>query len=835
MPDDTDGPPRPLDVYAHQHLWVTWRYEQRKDGKRTKVPYSPASGKRAKSNDPATWGTRAQAEQACRERKHDGIGICFGPGSRLGGVDLDVCRTSDGKAEPWAALIMVILGSYTEISPSQGGAKIFFEHHVPNNVRWRKRISGELVGNKERAVEVYLHSRYFTVTDQTWHFDQVREVLHEALEAVQIAMAFVAMQKVTNNDVHRDDWVTAGMALWRVGQKIAVLFPQHAARADRAAYAAWVKWSAQSTKHHGPDGSSRVKWEEIARSPPDHLDERSIFKWASMGRVTSEPAAARPEPPLGAPAGTLGKPMVIEHPQAVPETLATCLAALINGGQVWRRERQLVVPDRSVVLKTLRGDRPHLAIVGLTPSQVMKRLLDVVDFAKWCEGKLVSVYPSARLVRLMMDYESDKPMGLLVLNGVSRVPFLRPDGTVCATEGYDPATGIFTDFCGTAFPPLPELSEDNAEEVAELALLRLLRPLRGYRFDSSKVHDDGTWQLDCDMGRAVSLAAMMTALTVSATRTRPMFLADAPVWGSGKTKLACLPAALVTGEWPPFISVNKRLGDEFDKQLDAALLSGMGFIVIDNLTGDLARLVRLTTLVTSASLEVRVFHTQQFVHAPYRQVITISGNNAETGEDTGQRVLRARIDTQTERPDRLEFDFDPVEEAIRDRAQLVTDLLTLMHAYAVAGRPPQEGVSCGSFEEWARLVRDPLLWLGLPDVATSNDEAIEGDDAREQLGEVVQGWLAAEEAWKGGAMEKAGPPYTVAQLIDGCDTGKYSEGVNRLREAFLAVASQRGERSVIDPRWLGRWLKQRNGRRVGDWYVSCRTRDGRSLYELRKG
>ena len=41
--------------------WVCWRSEVRgRDGKKTKVPYSPRSGLRARSDDPDTWATLAE-------------------------------------------------------------------------------------------------------------------------------------------------------------------------------------------------------------------------------------------------------------------------------------------------------------------------------------------------------------------------------------------------------------------------------------------------------------------------------------------------------------------------------------------------------------------------------------------------------------------------------------------------------------------------------------------------------------------------------------------------------------------------------------------------------
>lgn len=87
--------------------WVCWKSEAR-NGKQTKVPYQP-NGRRAKSNDPATWSTLA----ACTAAKgFAGIGFVLGDG--VVGVDVDI---------PWKdqlpqRVIEHFSGTYCERSPN---------------------------------------------------------------------------------------------------------------------------------------------------------------------------------------------------------------------------------------------------------------------------------------------------------------------------------------------------------------------------------------------------------------------------------------------------------------------------------------------------------------------------------------------------------------------------------------------------------------------------------------------------------------------------------------------------------------------------------------------
>jgi hypothetical protein len=190
MPDGIhhrpDSGPTLADLAAHPR-WVAWRTEPRREGENpTKVPYSPR-GHRAASNNPAEWGTRAEAEAAFHRigpRAHGpgGIGLMLGEaddGFALGGVDLDACRDpTTGSLAPWAEEVRARFGTYAEASPSGGGAKLFFAFdpvalpelraamgaapgEEKNGRKWAWRG-----GDHAPAIELYLGGRFFAVTGE---------------------------------------------------------------------------------------------------------------------------------------------------------------------------------------------------------------------------------------------------------------------------------------------------------------------------------------------------------------------------------------------------------------------------------------------------------------------------------------------------------------------------------------------------------------------------------------------------------------------------------------------------------------------------------------------
>src|ERR1700719_4573755 len=112
--------------------WVCWRKERRQ-GKPTKVPYSATTGTRAQSDNPQTWASYAQAVQAQRARRFDGVGYMFH--RDYTGVDLDHCVNPDGSIDSWAQAYLDQLPSYAEYSPSKTGI------HYPGAGNHPRRIA----------------------------------------------------------------------------------------------------------------------------------------------------------------------------------------------------------------------------------------------------------------------------------------------------------------------------------------------------------------------------------------------------------------------------------------------------------------------------------------------------------------------------------------------------------------------------------------------------------------------------------------------------------------------------------------------------------------------
>ncbi|WP_264797800.1 VapE domain-containing protein [Acidocella aminolytica] len=183
-----------IDFLASSSRWVAWRNQER-NGKITKVPYA-AVNRMAKANDPATWLLHDQAESLAAQivgPLGGGIGIQLGEheGIALGGIDLDSCRDEGGIIAEWAQDIIERFASYTEVSPSGTGVKIFFRYDGAD-LPQIQHVMGSASGKawkrpgKEHppAIELHLCTRYFAVTGDKLP-DVPTELVHIEREAIE--------------------------------------------------------------------------------------------------------------------------------------------------------------------------------------------------------------------------------------------------------------------------------------------------------------------------------------------------------------------------------------------------------------------------------------------------------------------------------------------------------------------------------------------------------------------------------------------------------------------------------------------------------------------------
>lgn len=153
--------------------WCVWKFEKR-NGKRTKIPFNAETGEFAKSNDKSTWSSY---ENAVNAEGVDGIGFFFEPpylGIDIDDIDDDLHRFKQGdKLDNIVSEFNEAFKSYTEVSPSGNGLHIIVKGKIPGSRR-RK-------GN----IEMYDSGRFFTMTGKTiGKYKDVTEVSEQVFKTI---------------------------------------------------------------------------------------------------------------------------------------------------------------------------------------------------------------------------------------------------------------------------------------------------------------------------------------------------------------------------------------------------------------------------------------------------------------------------------------------------------------------------------------------------------------------------------------------------------------------------------------------------------------------------
>jgi putative DNA primase/helicase len=163
-----DGIPAAL---KERRQWVLWRLEMR-EGQKTKVPYQVnAPTRMARSNDPATWTSFENAQDAARQfAEFDGIGFMFSATDPFVGIDLDRCFGPDGTLLPWARTYVEMVPTYWERSQSGWGLHGVVIGALPPEHR------------REGPVEMYEDVRLFAITGD--HLEGTAADIQEGSAAV---------------------------------------------------------------------------------------------------------------------------------------------------------------------------------------------------------------------------------------------------------------------------------------------------------------------------------------------------------------------------------------------------------------------------------------------------------------------------------------------------------------------------------------------------------------------------------------------------------------------------------------------------------------------------
>ncbi len=390
------------------------------------------------------------------------------------------------------------------------------------------------------------------------------------------------------------------------------------------------------------------------------------------------------------------------------------------------------------------------------------------------------------------------------LAGVVETPVLRADGSLLEVPGYDRATGLFYAPCA-GFEPVPGDPDDGDVEAA-LALLR--ETVCDFPFAG-------------EVPYAAWLAALLTTLARPAFKgPSPLTLVEANRRGAGKSLLADVASVILTGRPAPRLP-HHRGGDEVQRAITELALEGARMALYDNATGTLGSDVFARALTTRLWRD-RLPGAGARLELPLELSWWVTSNGVTLHPDLPRRTIRILLTSEEEFPDeRTGFRHPLLLSWVgENRGRIVAAALTLLRAYAAAGRPPQDLPGMGSFEEWSALVRSAVVFHGLPDPASARmsrsqpgaPEAGAESETSTAFARGVEELLAA-----------LGGRATARQMVEALTEEGKREAFGVLRAALRRLYPELGG-GLPTARQLGYTLRSFRGREVG----------GRRIVQARK-
>lgn len=275
---------------------VAWRYGPlRANGKRSKVPIDPRTGRPASVTNPQTWADFDTALQFVHQHPDHGVGFVFTANDPFAGIDLDGCRNPDtGEIEPWALAILDGLATYAEVSPSGTGVKAIIVGVLPG--------PGRHVGN----IEVYDRGRFFTLTGDVLAKYPTTTPQDRQAELVTLYGSLLPKQQQAPRSQQTDAVLTdRAMACKRTGAKFKALWSgdtgayASASEADLALCSLLAFWTGPSPASidalFRQSGLMREKWDKRHHGDGQTYGQGTIAK-ALEGRTAFYRGARKGEP-----------------------------------------------------------------------------------------------------------------------------------------------------------------------------------------------------------------------------------------------------------------------------------------------------------------------------------------------------------------------------------------------------------------------------------------------------------------------------------------------------------------------------------------------------------
>lgn len=506
--------------------------------------------------------------------------------------------------------------------------------------------------------------------------------------------------------------------------------------------------------------------------------------------------AAPPLPPLKSPMDSSALAVVVTHPEALIK--AKPVVKIITGEEhlaVYEAERLL---DETGLYYVSGGQ-----LARLVPTQgsvqceiVNSQTLYVVlsGMIEWHRqgrsGEWEVCNPPHNLINTLLFNQDRKHLQTLM--GIAHQPYFDANGKLITTPGFNPETGLYACF-GVDDYTVSAPSMDDAKQALRMLKAELAE------FEFQKPED-----------LAAALCAMLTAVVRPGLPLAPAFNISAAMSGSGKSFFASLIVLLAT-PLHPYVTSYPTTAAEAIKVILAMLLEKPPVILFDDMQTDWKPFGAINKALTSPTTTERVLGKSVTATARTNALFLGTGNNREPQQDMRRRVVTIRLAPKSVMQ---HFEHNPHKQISKHRSVYVGFALTIIQTFLLHAKRDDTLTPIGSFEEWSKLCREPLIWLGEPDPASSLINQVKNNTDNEGLAALLKQWrsMYGDEA------------ILVRELIEDAQTKP------KLMEILMELPIT--DRGVISPHKLGQYLKDHRGVRVNGLRIEDGKRSERKSWRV---
>ncbi len=407
----------------------------------------------------------------------------------------------------------------------------------------------------------------------------------------------------------------------------------------------------------------------------------------------------------------------------------------------------------------------------------------------------VQVHPQDWLVKLIKNRR--RWPDIRCLDSVTAYPIFRRDLTLHQTPGYDPATRIVYE----PFEQIPVVNPSPTQQDAVDAVALLYDLIDEFPF---------VGRIDV----ASYLAGLLTRFARPAySGPTPGLIIEGNGGGIGKTKLADLMDSIASGRIPPHVGYSHD--DAEMRKLISTLLDELTTLaVLDDAEGTIGNSALRRAATTEWWLDRRLGTNEMILRKMTVQFV-ITANNPLVGSEMSRRLLRCRLEYLQENPEsRRGFKYPNLHATARaNRPAYVHAALTIFAAYFAAGCPEQDVVPFGSFEGWSRVVRDALVFAGLPDpVRTDGAVGENANPERVAIAAIIAGLERLDPVRRGILVSAIAAAIQQPEYADMRVAFNELGGVkfNQNPAASIGQVLSRVRRHVVDGKFIDRAPKKTN-------------------------